>query len=188
MYFGRSSRYLWPSLSPQVSPGFAAKGFFQEQQRDFSGWDSRCVLCGLWHFWNFLGGLGVEGFCDVSVYIPPEEEALSLSCQASSIKGMNWWCVPTPPHLSITYIAVCLSSVPCKASLGSALQGWDEPCCLGQRPAPTALFLYQKNLFRPLLCVVWSLFYGSLSGGCESNSNCAFFSPPPFLQKYQCKF
>lgn len=27
--------------------------------------------------------------CDISVYIPPEEEALSLSCQASSIKGMN---------------------------------------------------------------------------------------------------
>lgn len=36
------------------------------------------------------GGLGVEGVCDIAVYVPPEEEALSLSCQASSIKGMNW--------------------------------------------------------------------------------------------------
>lgn len=35
------------------------------------------------------GGLGVEGVCDTCVYIPPEEEALSLPCQASSIKGMN---------------------------------------------------------------------------------------------------
>lgn len=38
-----------------------------------------------------LGILGAEGVCDISGYVPPEEEvALSLSCQASSVKGMNW--------------------------------------------------------------------------------------------------
>lgn len=32
----------------------------------------------------------MDGVYDISVYIPPEEEALSLCSQASSIKGMNW--------------------------------------------------------------------------------------------------
>lgn len=177
-----SSNVFWEKLKlfmtfpvPSGKPWVCSKGFFPGATEGFLR--MRFTLCPLWimALLKLPGGLGVEGFCDISVYIPPEEEALSLSCQASSIKGMNWWRVPTPPHLSITYIAVYLSSVACKASLGSVLQGWDEPCCLGQRPAPTALFLYQKNLFRPLLCVLWSLFYGFLSGGCESNSNCAFF-------------
>lgn len=57
------------------------------------------------------GGLGVEGVCDVPMYVPPEEEASSLSCQASSIKGMNR-CVPPPPLLSIPWLAVCPTKLP----------------------------------------------------------------------------
>lgn len=53
----------------------------------------RFTLCPLWimALVKVPGGFGSGGgVCDISVYIPPEEEALSLSCQASSIKGMNW--------------------------------------------------------------------------------------------------
>lgn len=38
-----------------------------------------------WGVWEWMGCM-----YDISVYIPPEEEALSLCSQASSIKGMNW--------------------------------------------------------------------------------------------------
>lgn len=54
----------------------------------------RFTLCPLWIMALLTLPLGFweqEGVCDISGYVPPEEEvALSLSCQASSVKGMNW--------------------------------------------------------------------------------------------------
>lgn len=98
--FWRSSSYLWPFLSPQVSSGLTARIFSMSNRRVSQDEVNLVSFMDLWHFWNFEGGtLGVEGVCDISVYIPPGEEAWSLTCQAISIKGMNWH-IPPPPHLS----------------------------------------------------------------------------------------
>lgn len=125
-----SSDVFWEKLKlfmtfpvPSGKPWAGSKGVFQEQQRDVSGWDSPLWIMALL---NLSGRrLGVEGsvwhFCIRSSWGGSLKPVL-----AGQLYKGNWY-VPHLLHLSITLMAVCLNSVPCKANLSSVLQGWHEP-------------------------------------------------------------
>lgn len=122
-----ASNVFWEKLKlfmtfpvPSGKPWVCSKGFFPGAAEGFLR--MRFTLCPLWitALLKLPGGLGAEGVCDVPVCVPPEEEASNLSCQASSIKGMNW-CVPPLPLLSIPWVAVCPTKLPSAPSSRAAM-------------------------------------------------------------------
>lgn len=161
--FWRSSSYLWPFLSPQVSSGLTARIFFMSNRRVSQDEVNLVSFMDLWHFWNFEVGDTGSGGCVWHFGIHSSwGGGLKPDMPGHLYKG-NELTYPTSTP-SLTRVAVCLSSVPCIVSLSSVLLGSHKHCSLSAETLTHCTILVPNESVQTCL---WSLSCSSLPAGCR---------------------